>query len=588
MQQVLDFAGSLLPPPSPADIHVLQTGVRYVLANQDIAMYAGPGQGYPRIGQVFGGQVVWVTGESTDGAWWRVICPDDTVGNCWLSGDPALTQPTTPPGAWPVFMFPRGMSVDYLAGWFCEPNTYDENQHSVGFYPPETDGLPVVVEMYHRPLQERETANPFTWQPNQGGYQVHWSRPITTVQGLVGIEFVWGAYSEGEKTWDAPPQLMVVYYSAEHELDVRLTTSFDKPALDLLETSSPTETVAAQFSVFHRMAQSVRLYTTTGWETYHDDRIGGVFDLNHPPGWMVLSKKTECGAVYELDSLQLVLFDACWANAAEDGQLTFFETYRRFRNAFAGEVAVTKRNVNGLGVEVVQYGEAGNNGILPLDPGPGTVAMWQIGERGFALVDQGNQHLQDEIYDGILGSFLILGTTWSQSKPVTGYDAPDGRTAFDLPGLSVTVLLPAGYGVATNTEYLRRGSLVSFDFTPYGGDLPRLAEIQFFSEASLQVFDERCTTDPCFEGDFPDVARYRAQQAALAQCANLPGYETRRFGDRCYLVSNHRCTGDFCIIREYTTFLGENKVDVWIMMRETSQVDASDTLFALFDLVEKE
>ena len=68
-------------------------------------------------------------------------------------------------------------------------------------------------------------------------------------------------------------------------------------------------------------------------------------------------------------------------------------------------------------------------------------------------------------------SFLILGTTWNQPQPVEGDYAPDRHMAFDLPVLPVTIVLPAGYGVMTNGEYLRRGSFISFDFTPYGGEL---------------------------------------------------------------------------------------------------------------------
>ena len=327
---------------------------------------------------------------------------------------------------------------------------------------------------------------------------------------------------------------MAVYYSEKPELDVRLITAFGRPALDLLETTGFTETVTAQFGLFHRMAQSIRL---------------------HPTEWAVQGDRTECGVVYRLDSLQLVVFDACWADAVGERQLTFFETYQRFRDAFHGEIAVTKRDVNGVRVEVVQYGEAGDNGILSLDTGPGTVAVWQIGERGFALIDQGN--------------------------PLDG-----GRTAFDLPGLPVTIVAPAGYGVVKNGEYLRRGSYISFDFTPYS-EPPRLYEIQFFSEASLRAFEERCTSDFCFEGDYPDLERYHAQRAALAQCTDLPPYENRRFGDRCYLVSNLRCTGDACVIREYTAFLEDTKVDVWIMMQNTSQGDASDALFAVLGMVEQ-
>jgi hypothetical protein len=36
---------------------------------------------------------------SRDSTWWRVICPDSTVGNCWVSADPTLTQPIVPAGA---------------------------------------------------------------------------------------------------------------------------------------------------------------------------------------------------------------------------------------------------------------------------------------------------------------------------------------------------------------------------------------------------------------------------------------------------------------------------------------------------------
>ena len=61
------------------------------------------------------------------------------------------------------------------------------------------------------------------------------------------------------------------------------------------------------------------------------------------------------------------------------------QTYQRFRDVFADEMAVIKRDVNGVRVEVVQYGEAGDNGIVVLDTGPGTVAVWQTGKRGFAL-----------------------------------------------------------------------------------------------------------------------------------------------------------------------------------------------------------
>lgn len=75
------------------------TPVPTVLAQADVTIYAGPADSYPVIGQVAAGQSARVTGVNRDSTWWRVVCPDDSLGNCWVSGDSSLTQPNVPPGA---------------------------------------------------------------------------------------------------------------------------------------------------------------------------------------------------------------------------------------------------------------------------------------------------------------------------------------------------------------------------------------------------------------------------------------------------------------------------------------------------------
>ena len=62
-------------------------------------MRNGPGEQFDVIEKIAGGQQALVTGVSRDSHWWRVICPDSTVGNCWVSADPTLTQPIAPAGA---------------------------------------------------------------------------------------------------------------------------------------------------------------------------------------------------------------------------------------------------------------------------------------------------------------------------------------------------------------------------------------------------------------------------------------------------------------------------------------------------------
>lgn len=85
--------------PAPDIVIVLPTDVQHVLALSNVNMRTGPGLQFAVLGKVYAGQIAKVTGMSGNGQWWRVICPDNTVGNCWVSADPSLTQPTTPPGS---------------------------------------------------------------------------------------------------------------------------------------------------------------------------------------------------------------------------------------------------------------------------------------------------------------------------------------------------------------------------------------------------------------------------------------------------------------------------------------------------------
>lgn len=86
----------------PVNTNVYSTNVKYVLARKDVRMRSGPGTQFSIIGWIAAGQTVKVTGVNSNGSWWRVICPDDRVGSCWVSADPSLTKPTdgivtTPP-----------------------------------------------------------------------------------------------------------------------------------------------------------------------------------------------------------------------------------------------------------------------------------------------------------------------------------------------------------------------------------------------------------------------------------------------------------------------------------------------------------
>jgi hypothetical protein len=77
---------------------VVETPVGYILAQADVPIRSAPVEDGSVIGMVAGGMTARVTGASQDAAWWRIICPDDSVGDCWVSAAPNVTTPTTPPG----------------------------------------------------------------------------------------------------------------------------------------------------------------------------------------------------------------------------------------------------------------------------------------------------------------------------------------------------------------------------------------------------------------------------------------------------------------------------------------------------------
>ena len=67
-----------------------------LMALKEVPVYQGnPGDTEMQVTTIASGQIILVTGASSDGKWWRVVCPDDTVGNCWVSSHPDLAEPRT-------------------------------------------------------------------------------------------------------------------------------------------------------------------------------------------------------------------------------------------------------------------------------------------------------------------------------------------------------------------------------------------------------------------------------------------------------------------------------------------------------------
>ena len=81
----------------PVDMNAYETNVKYVMALQDVNIRSGPGTQFKILSYIAEGQTAKVTGVNANGNWWRVICPDDSVGSCWVSALSRLTRETDGP-----------------------------------------------------------------------------------------------------------------------------------------------------------------------------------------------------------------------------------------------------------------------------------------------------------------------------------------------------------------------------------------------------------------------------------------------------------------------------------------------------------
>jgi len=182
-------------------------------------------------------------------------------------------------------------------------------------------------------------------------------------------------------------------------------------------------------------------------------------------------------------------------------------------------------------------------------------------------------------------SVMENNQTAIQPTPTNQQTTPTGVKTFSIPEVGIKVTFPNSYSLAKNNETNRRGSFVSLDFQQSGNyQTPHLRELQFFSEESIRNFTKGCEGTMCFEGDYPDSTRYSGQKTAFAQSMDYQNFKLQKFGTRNWFVSSHRCIVDSCVIREYTTFLGNTKLDAWLMMADSTEEKQADTIFAQFNI----
>lgn len=70
-----------------------EVSVVAILAEAGLNLRSEPDLSSEVIGYLPRNDLVDVIGQSPDGGWWQVVCPEDVSGTCWISADPALSEP---------------------------------------------------------------------------------------------------------------------------------------------------------------------------------------------------------------------------------------------------------------------------------------------------------------------------------------------------------------------------------------------------------------------------------------------------------------------------------------------------------------
>ncbi|MEZ4861907.1 MAG: SH3 domain-containing protein [Caldilineaceae bacterium] len=157
-----------LPLPQPESADVMSTTVQYIQALVNVNIRSGPSTDYGIVGRVAAGQFAQVTGVMPNDGWWRVRCPDGSIGNCFMTSDPTLTQATDTSTAAPTLPADSGTDetvIERLETVFVDRAPFDMNAVIYGL-------LPDACAFVERAITER-TGNTFriqlvtARQPNQ-------------------------------------------------------------------------------------------------------------------------------------------------------------------------------------------------------------------------------------------------------------------------------------------------------------------------------------------------------------------------------------------------------------------------------------
>jgi hypothetical protein len=160
---------------------------------------------------------------------------------------------------WSIFTNPSGVSIEYPANWQIKTRTdYDNPLFTLDTTSAVSSYYWIYLNVFDRPIEEQRITDPHAWESTDYSYEILWEKPII-LDSLSGTEVVVNHYKTDENQSGGKIQLMAVLYSETYQLDIRLSTSFDKETADLALEEGFDAVIAEKFTVFEHMLQSIRI-----------------------------------------------------------------------------------------------------------------------------------------------------------------------------------------------------------------------------------------------------------------------------------------------------------------------------------------
>ena len=276
-------------------------------------------------------------------------------------------------------------------------------------------------------------------------------------------------------------------------------------------------------------------------------------------------------------------FDTTQKNCFTDVKEKWFEKYicfalsQKLIEGYPDGLFRPEKNINYVEALKILYKSYGKQGKVDAK------AYWfshyfeDIKEKEIALEELGNK------YDHLL-------TRGEMTELLVRFlKVYDPQNVIQIPGTYLQYIFPPNYTAQLGDSEFRPGYFLSYDLKPKIVSSPSFHSIAFFSEDSINEFNQKCSIilkegGLCFEGNYYTPEVYKGLKEAFLNKKAYKDYEVEIIGKGYFLVSNEKCVGDECFFRHYVSFIDDLMIDVSIVMNDDSQISQSESDFLFIDL----